>query len=103
MTDYLNPDKLYPDDISRRIDTPPGFDTARQVSANLSEKLPQNSPKCGADYRQQLDDGSTKQSGEGVIDREVTKSDDTEVFEAEVKNSQKTEVFELEVKKEGEG
>jgi len=29
MTDYLNPDKLYPDDISRRIDTPPGFDSVR--------------------------------------------------------------------------
>ena len=29
MTDYLNPDKLYPDDISRRIDTPPGFDSIR--------------------------------------------------------------------------
>lgn len=29
MTDYLNPDKLYPDDISRRIDTPPEFDSVR--------------------------------------------------------------------------
>jgi hypothetical protein len=30
MTDYLNPDKIYPDDISRRIDTPPGFDSRRE-------------------------------------------------------------------------
>lgn len=60
-------------------------------------------PLQDADTLQQLAAGSTKRSGEGVIDREVTKSDDTEVFEAEVKNSQKTEVFELEVKKEGEG
>ena len=29
MTDYLNPHKLYPDDISRRIDIPPGFDSVR--------------------------------------------------------------------------
>ena len=29
MTDYLNPHKLYPDDISRRIDIPPGFDSDR--------------------------------------------------------------------------
>lgn len=29
MTDYLNPDKLYPDDINRRIDIPPGFDSVR--------------------------------------------------------------------------
>ena len=29
MTDYLNPHKIYPDDISRRIDIPPGFDSDR--------------------------------------------------------------------------
>ena len=29
MTDYLNPHKIYPDDISRRIDVPPGFDSVR--------------------------------------------------------------------------
>lgn len=29
MTDYLNPDKIYPDDISRRIDIPPGLDSIR--------------------------------------------------------------------------
>lgn len=34
MTDYLNPDKLYPDDISRRIDTPPGFDSVRTPVKN---------------------------------------------------------------------
>ena len=27
--DYMNTHKLYPDDISRRIDIPPGFDSAR--------------------------------------------------------------------------
>lgn len=27
MTDYINPHKIYPDDINRRIDTPPGFDS----------------------------------------------------------------------------
>ena len=34
MTDYLNPDKLYPDDISRRIDTSPGFDSVRTPVKN---------------------------------------------------------------------
>lgn len=29
MTDYINPDKLYPEDTSRRIDRPPGFDSVR--------------------------------------------------------------------------
>ena len=29
MTDYLNPHRIYPDDISRRIDIPPGFDSVR--------------------------------------------------------------------------
>lgn len=29
MTDYLNPHKIYPDDINRRIDIPPGFDSVR--------------------------------------------------------------------------
>ena len=29
MTDYLNPHHIYPDDISRRIDIPPGFDSVR--------------------------------------------------------------------------
>jgi hypothetical protein len=29
MTDYINPDKLYPDDISRCIDNPPGNDSIR--------------------------------------------------------------------------
>jgi len=56
MSDYLNPHKIYPDDISRCIDTPPGLDPTRQVGANLSEKPAQNSPKCGAGYRQQLDE-----------------------------------------------
>ena len=35
MTDYLNPDKIYPDDISRRIDTPPGFDSVRTPGGNM--------------------------------------------------------------------
>jgi hypothetical protein len=35
MTDYLNPDKLYPDDISRRIDTLPGFDSVRTAGGNM--------------------------------------------------------------------
>ena len=29
MTDYLNPHRIYPDDISRRIDIAPGFDSDR--------------------------------------------------------------------------
>ena len=29
MTDYLNPHKIYTDDISRRIDIAPGFDSVR--------------------------------------------------------------------------
>ena len=29
MTDYLNPHRIYPDDISRRIDIAPGFDSVR--------------------------------------------------------------------------
>ena len=40
MTDYLNPDKLYPDDISRRIDTPPGFDSVRTPVKNQRGTLP---------------------------------------------------------------
>lgn len=36
MTDYLNPDKIYPDDISRRIDTPPGFDSVREGKAKAA-------------------------------------------------------------------
>ena len=34
MTDYLNPHRIYPDDISRRIDTPPGFDSVRTPVKN---------------------------------------------------------------------
>ena len=30
MTDYLNPHRIYPDDISRRIDIAPGFDSVRE-------------------------------------------------------------------------
>lgn len=37
MTDYINPDKLYPDDISRRIDTPPGFDSLRDAGIKPME------------------------------------------------------------------
>ena len=29
MTDYLNPHRIYPDNPSRRIDNPPGFDSIR--------------------------------------------------------------------------
>ena len=29
MTDYLNPHRIYPDNISRRIDIAPGFDSDR--------------------------------------------------------------------------
>ena len=28
---WTNPDKLYPDDISRRIDIPPSFDSRRGI------------------------------------------------------------------------
>lgn len=34
MTDYLSPGKIYPDDINRRIDTPPGFDSVRTPVKN---------------------------------------------------------------------
>ena len=38
MTDYLNPDKIYPDDTSRRIDNPPGFDSVRQGGRTMSRE-----------------------------------------------------------------
>ena len=34
MTDYLNPHRIYPDDISRRIDVPPGFDGFRDTATD---------------------------------------------------------------------
>ena len=49
MTDYLNPHKLYPDNISRRIDIPPGFDSARPtVKESLTTTLDENGlARCG--------------------------------------------------------
>lgn len=32
MTDYINPDKFYPDDPARRIDRPPGDDSITTVN-----------------------------------------------------------------------
>ena len=34
MTDYLNPHHIYPDDISRRIDIAPGFDSFRDTATD---------------------------------------------------------------------
>ena len=47
--DYMNTHKLYPDDISRRIDIPPGFDSARPtVKESLTTALDENGlARCG--------------------------------------------------------
>jgi hypothetical protein len=37
MTDYLNPNRIYPDCPLRRIDNPPGFDSIRQGSEEKGE------------------------------------------------------------------
>lgn len=47
MTDYLNPDKLYPDDICRRIDTPPGFDSVRDVNYTHETGATKPAMLCG--------------------------------------------------------
>ncbi|MGI6235714.1 MAG: hypothetical protein ACOYI6_10765 [Christensenellales bacterium] len=48
MTDYLNPDKLYPDDISRRIDIPPGFDSVRTPVKNQRGSADKTERQCMA-------------------------------------------------------
>ena len=41
--DYMNAHKLYPDNISRRIDIPPGFDSDRTpVKESLTTALDEN-------------------------------------------------------------
>ena len=49
MTDYLNPHRIYPDDISRRIDIAPGFDSVRPaVKESLTTALDENGlARCG--------------------------------------------------------
>ena len=51
MTDYLNPHRIYPDDISRRIDIAPGFDSVREkptVKESLTTALDENGlVRCG--------------------------------------------------------
>ena len=56
MTDYLNPHKLYPDNISRRIDIPPGFDSVRPaVKDSLTTALDENGlARCGCGGRAQM-------------------------------------------------
>ena len=64
MTDYLNPHKLYPDDISRRIDIPPGFDSVRDgadshagdETANLLTHLLENGSAMTADESKVMND-----------------------------------------------
>ena len=69
MTDYLNPHHIYPDDISRRIDIAPGFDSrgikpmeyksARiavddlPVGATVKESLTTGCDYCNGDYETQ--------------------------------------------------
>ena len=46
--DYMNTHKLYPDDISRRIDIPPGFDSARPT-VKESLLVAKRCVACGAE------------------------------------------------------
>ena len=49
MTDYLNPHKIYPEDTSRRIDNPPGFDSVRtpvKISADKTKEFCMMANQC---------------------------------------------------------
>ena len=58
MTDYLNPHRIYPDDISRRIDIAPGFDSVREkptVKESLTTALDENGlVRCGCGCEPEL-------------------------------------------------
>ena len=54
MTDYLNPHRIYTDDISRRIDIAPGFDSVRDCWKNeppVKESLTPQTDKISAVHR----------------------------------------------------
>ena len=67
--DYMNTHKLYPDDISRRIDIPPGFDSVRDVNythetgatgATVKESLTTEREKIIGKYPNPHPDGCTR-------------------------------------------
>ena len=64
--DYMNTHKLYPDDISRRIDIPPGFDSDRTpkeplvVGATVKESLTTECKKIAGKYPNPHSDGCSR-------------------------------------------
>jgi hypothetical protein len=58
MTDYLNPHKIYTDEISRRIDIAPGFDSVRPaVKESLTTALDENGlVPCGCGGKARIEE-----------------------------------------------
>ena len=56
MTDYLNPHRIYPDNISRRIDVPPGFDSERGIKPMeyKSARIAEDDLPVGATVKESL-------------------------------------------------
>ncbi len=73
MPDHLNPDKIYPDDISRRIDTPPGFDSVRTPTGfqrdggDKTERRCRSRPAEGCEHCAWIDTSRQHEDEDGPI------------------------------------